>query len=50
MKQHPDMRFASIGPQTSQAAREKGLEVAVEAKVHTVPGLVEAILALVTKK
>jgi uroporphyrinogen III methyltransferase/synthase len=50
MKQYPDMRFASIGPQTSQAAREKGLEVAVEAKVHTVPGLVEAILALVTKK
>jgi len=50
MKQYPDMRFASIGPQTSQAAREKGLDVAVEAKVHTVPGLVEAILALVTKK
>ncbi len=50
MKQYPQMRFASIGPQTSLAAREKGLEVAIEAKVHTVPGLVEAILALVTKK
>ncbi|MGO9246678.1 MAG: uroporphyrinogen-III C-methyltransferase [Verrucomicrobiia bacterium] len=50
MKQYPQMRFVSIGPQTSQAAREKGLEVAIEAKVHTVPGLVEAILTLVTKK
>jgi uroporphyrinogen III methyltransferase/synthase len=50
MKQYPHMRFASIGPQTSQAAREKGLEVATEAKVHTVPGLVDAILTLVTKK
>jgi uroporphyrinogen III methyltransferase/synthase len=50
MKQYPQMRFVSIGPQTSQAAREKGLEVAIEAKVHTVPGLVEAILAPVTKK
>lgn len=50
MKQYPQMRFASIGPQTSQAARENGLEVAIEAKVHTVPGLVEAILTLATKK
>jgi uroporphyrinogen III methyltransferase / synthase len=50
LKQYPQMRFASIGLQTSQAAREHGLEVAIEAKVHTVPGLVEAILTLVTKK
>jgi uroporphyrinogen III methyltransferase/synthase len=47
---YPQMRFVSIGPQTSQAAREKGLEVAMEAKVHTIPGLVDAILSLVTKK
>ncbi len=45
--QFPQMRFVSIGPQTSLAAREKGLEVAVEAKVHTIPGLVEAVLKLV---
>jgi uroporphyrinogen III methyltransferase/synthase len=44
--QFPQMRFASIGPQTSQAARERGLEVAAEAKVHTIPGLVEAIVKL----
>jgi uroporphyrinogen III methyltransferase/synthase len=45
----PQMRFASIGPQTSQAARDKGLEIAVEAKVHTIPGLVDAIMALAIK-
>jgi uroporphyrinogen III methyltransferase/synthase len=50
MKHYPQMRFVSIGPQTSQAAREKGLEVGTEAKIHTVPGLVDAILALLTKK
>jgi uroporphyrinogen III methyltransferase/synthase len=44
--QFPQMKFVSIGPQTSQAAREKGLEIAAEAKVHTIPGLVEAILNL----
>jgi uroporphyrinogen III methyltransferase/synthase len=42
----PRMRFVSIGPQTTQAAKEKGLPMAVEAKMHTVPGLVEAILKL----
>jgi uroporphyrinogen III methyltransferase/synthase len=47
--QFPQMRFVSIGPQTTQAAREKGLEVATEAKVHTIPGLVDAILALAAK-
>jgi uroporphyrinogen III methyltransferase/synthase len=50
MKQHPQMKFVSIGPQTSQAARDKGLQIATEADVHTIPGLVEAILALVTSK
>ena len=48
--QFPQMRFVSIGPQTTQTAREKGLEVAAEAKVHTIPGLVDAILALETEK
>ena len=44
--QFPQMRFVSIGPQTTLAAREKGLEVVAEAKTHTIPGLVEAILKL----
>jgi uroporphyrinogen III methyltransferase/synthase len=37
------MQIASIGPITSKTARERGLEVAVEARRHDIPGLVEAI-------
>jgi len=37
------MQVASIGPITSKTAREGGLEVAVEARRHDIPGLVEAI-------
>ena len=37
-------RIVSIGPITSEAAREAGLEVAVEAERHDVDGLVEALL------
>jgi len=37
------MRVGSIGPITSQTARDRGLTVAVEARQHDVPGLVEAI-------
>jgi uroporphyrinogen-III synthase len=48
--QFPQMQFVSIGPQTTQAAREQGLEIATEAKVHTVPGMVDAILELVARK
>lgn len=38
-----EMRVASIGPITSQTAREHGLTVDVEARRHDIPGLVEAI-------
>jgi uroporphyrinogen III methyltransferase/synthase len=34
---------ASIGPITSQTARNLGLTIAVEASRHDIPGLVEAI-------
>ncbi len=37
------MRVASIGPITSRKARDRGLTIAVEAKRHDIPGLVEAI-------
>jgi len=37
------MQVASIGPITSKTAREHGLEVAVEARRHDIPGLIEAI-------
>jgi uroporphyrinogen III methyltransferase/synthase len=48
-KQFPKLRFVSIGPQTSDAARSQGLEIAGEASVHTVPGLVDAVLELMSK-
>ena len=40
----PHLQFVSIGPVTTKTAVEKGLPVAVEAKVHTIAGLVAAIL------
>jgi uroporphyrinogen III methyltransferase/synthase len=41
----PRARIVSIGPITSGAAREAGLEVHVEAERHDIEGLVEALLA-----
>ncbi len=38
------VRIASIGPVTSATARELGLDVDVEAREHTVPGLVRALV------
>jgi uroporphyrinogen III methyltransferase / synthase len=40
-------RVASIGPITSEAARDAGLEVSIEAARHDIPGLVEALLRAV---
>ncbi len=42
-------RLASIGPVTTKAIRAAGLEAAVEAQPHDVPGLVAAIRAAVEK-
>jgi uroporphyrinogen III methyltransferase/synthase len=38
------LTVASIGPVTSRTARELGLTVDIEAQVHTIPGLVDALL------
>jgi uroporphyrinogen-III synthase len=38
-------RIVSIGPVTSEALRERGLEPHLEATRHDIGGLVEAILA-----
>jgi uroporphyrinogen III methyltransferase/synthase len=38
------LTIASIGPVTSETARALGLTVHVEAEVHTIPGLVQALL------
>ena len=42
----PKLKFVSIGPATSKTAVERGLEVATEAEVHSIPGLVEAVRQL----
>lgn len=39
----PGIRVASIGPVTSAAARERGLQIDAEASEHTIPGLVSAV-------
>jgi uroporphyrinogen III methyltransferase/synthase len=36
---------ACIGPVTAATARQRGLHVAVEADVHTIDGLLEALVA-----
>jgi uroporphyrinogen III methyltransferase / synthase len=44
LKRFPGMKTASIGPETTKALHALGLEPTVQAKVHTLDGLVEAIL------
>ena len=39
-----DVLVASIGPVTSDTARERGLEVGVQPEEYTIPGLVDAIV------
>ena len=41
----PNTRIVSIGPVTSAALRERGLEPHVEARSHDIDGLLEALLA-----
>jgi uroporphyrinogen-III synthase len=38
------VKFASIGPVTSEVARKHGLPIAAEAAPHTVDGLIDAIV------
>jgi uroporphyrinogen III methyltransferase / synthase len=44
------MQIASIGPATSKAARDRGLEVAVEARRHDISGLVDAVGKFFSRK
>ena len=46
-KKFPQLRLASIGPETSKAVRALGLEPAIEAKEHTTDGLIAALLKAV---
>jgi uroporphyrinogen III methyltransferase/synthase len=43
-KKFPQLRLASIGPETSKTLRALGLEPAIEAKEHTTDGLLAALL------
>ncbi|MGO9477486.1 MAG: uroporphyrinogen-III C-methyltransferase [Limisphaerales bacterium] len=43
-KQFPQLKLASIGPETSKAIRALGLEPALEAREHTTDGLISALL------
>jgi uroporphyrinogen III methyltransferase / synthase len=44
LKRFPQMKAASIGPETTKAIKALGFRPGVEAKVHTMDGLIEAIL------
>ncbi len=41
---YPELKLASIGPETSKAIRALGLEPTIEAGEHTIKGLVAALL------
>ena len=45
LKKFPRTRLASIGPETSKALADLKLKPSVEAKQHTINGLVEALVA-----
>jgi len=42
-RQFTGLKLASIGPETTKAIRELGLEVTVEAEPNTVPGMIAAM-------
>jgi uroporphyrinogen-III synthase len=44
LKQFPQMKLASIGPETSKAIRVLKLEPTLEAKEHTTDGLIAGLL------
>jgi len=45
LKQFPALRLASIGPETTKALETLGLHAHVEAKIHTIDGLLKALIA-----
>jgi uroporphyrinogen III methyltransferase / synthase len=45
LKKFPGMKLASIGPETSKALTSLGVKPAIEAKQHTIDGLVAALVA-----
>jgi uroporphyrinogen III methyltransferase/synthase len=49
VKQFPELKLASIGPETSKAIAKLGLKPALESKTHTTDGLIAALLKVVNK-
>jgi uroporphyrinogen III methyltransferase/synthase len=49
VKKFPQMKLASIGPETSKAISALGLVPAFEAKEHTTDGLISELLLAVKK-
>jgi uroporphyrinogen III methyltransferase/synthase len=47
LKKFPQLKLASIGPETSKAIHTLGLKPALEAKAHTTDGLIAALLKAV---
>ena len=45
----PKMRLASIGPETSKALADLGLKPSVEAREHTIEGLIKAITGITAR-
>ncbi len=45
LARYPNLKLASIGPETSKAITALALQAAIEAKEHTIQGLVRAIQA-----
>lgn len=45
LSQFPEIKLASIGPETSKALSALSLKPALEAKPHTIDGLVKSLLA-----
>ena len=44
LKQFPQLKIASIGPETSKTIASLGLKPTVEAKTHTTDGLIATLL------
>ncbi|MBT5708498.1 MAG: uroporphyrinogen-III synthase, partial [Verrucomicrobia bacterium] len=44
-EKYPDLKFASIGPETSKALRALGKEPTIEASEHSIDGLVDILVA-----
>ena len=44
LKTHPEIKLASIGPETTRSIVSLGLKPTIEAKEHCIDGLVDALL------